>query len=79
MTPMHYCVEPPSSYGLIPNITIAGEGVLAFMLLVATIWCLKQRKEIAIDGTIDSIEQETLLLNESNEKTTRHRSPRRLK
>ena len=49
MTIMHYRIAPPSSYSFFVNFTICGEGVMAVLLILATIVCLRAKRSSTVE------------------------------
>uniref|UniRef100_A0AC35FR35 Uncharacterized protein n=1 Tax=Panagrolaimus sp. PS1159 TaxID=55785 RepID=A0AC35FR35_9BILA len=83
LTVMHYRIEPPTSYSLAVNFTIAGEGIITIILTAAIIYCLKQSNTNNYHVLNQNDDTDELLLMDdipysSKNALTRHRSPRRI-
>jgi len=78
MTVMHYRVEPPSSYKLEVNGTIAGEGVLALVLAGIVFRCMAMTRDHGELDKADGVEAEVLIEPEEEQAKglATRRSPR---
>lgn len=79
LTVLHYRIEPPSSYSIEVNFTIAGEGVVAILLLILVLICLRMagKEDMKLEER-ETVEMENLLEDQQEylKGSATRRSPR---